>query len=196
MASRTSSASRNRPWCDCATPSARACISTSGSGTDGCACRPWKATTSSATSPRSESPCRCRSVPQESFCSPSPTPQRRRRSCDAWRGSRSPPARRPSRSSPPSSSPFAPRIGRSPSGSARKDWPRPPSRSGAQSGAVQAALSISGPTARLDAQRLDALRPELTDVGESDQCRAGMGSATAARRGRAGSLISRASAAR
>ena len=32
-----------------------------------------------------------------------------------------------------------------------------------QSGAVQAALSISGPTARLDAQRLDALRPELTD---------------------------------
>ena len=33
-----------------------------------------------------------------------------------------------------------------------------------QSGAVQAALSISGPTARLDAQRLDALRPELTEA--------------------------------
>ena len=192
MASRTSFASRSRPWCGSATPSVRACISTSGSGTDGCACRPWKATTSFATSPRSESPCRCRWVPPESSCSPSPTKQRRRRNCDELHGSHSPPARRPS-SSPPLARVHSPvRIGQSPSASARRDSPRPPSRSEARSGAVQAALSISGPTARLDAQRLDALRRSSL-TRRSDQRRAGMGSTIRAARG-AGlrSLISRA----
>ena len=42
-----------------------------------------------------------------------------------------------------------------------------------QSGAVQAALTISGPTVRLDARRLDALRAELT--GAADEISSALG---------------------
>ena len=150
----TSCASRRAPWCDCAMRSARASTSTSGNATDACASPPSRGTTSSATSPRSASRSRSPSAPLGSCCWRSPIRPRRPRSCVAS-------AEDPLTPRAPTLEELATQLGRDP----RTDWAMSfgereeglaaaavPIRD--QAGAVSAALSISGPTARLTAERL------------------------------------------
>ncbi len=73
------------------------------------------------------------------------------------------------RDSAASSSRSAPSAGRRPSGSARTAWQRPPRRSSTLASAWVAALCVSGPTTRLNPERLAAMRRPLEGRSGRDQ---------------------------